>query len=216
MNTPNPQPPLPGQPGEVRVPVVLRTNVKRPVVTYTLLAVTILMYGVQYLSQMLSSGGYDWPFLLGGKINEFILQGQVWRLITPVLLHANIIHLGFNMYALFSIGSSLERFYGHKRFLWLYLIAGYGRQRLVVLAFCFSLPGGFNCHFWIGCRRRGADLSQQTHFWQPGADFVDQSRPGHRGELFTRIECRLADRQLGASGRVGRRIDLCLGGRTHL
>ena len=103
-------------------------------VTYTILVLTVLMYGAQYLSQSVS-GGYDWPFLLGGKINELILRGQVWRLITPVLLHGGLIHLAFNMYALFSIGTSLERFYGHKRFLALYLIAGYTGN---VLSFLLS------------------------------------------------------------------------------
>ncbi len=92
-------------------------------VTYVILAVTIAMYAVQFLMQTFM--GYDFPTLLGAKINEFILRGEVWRLITPVLLHANLIHLAFNMYALFSIGSGLERFYGHKRFLWLYLIGAY-------------------------------------------------------------------------------------------
>lgn len=123
MTLPNSETPPPAQPGEVVVQVKLKTNVKKPVVTYVILAVTILIYALQFLLPILL--GYDLLTLLGAKINEFILRGEVWRLITPVLLHANLIHLAFNMYALFSIGSGLERFYGHKRFLWLYLIGAY-------------------------------------------------------------------------------------------
>ena len=134
MTVPTQETPAAPPPGEVRIPVVLRSKVKKPMVTYTILVLTVLMYGAQYLSQSVS-GGYDWPFLLGGKINELILRGQVWRLITPVLLHGGLIHLAFNMYALFSIGTSLERFYGHKRFLALYLIAGYTGN---VLSFLLS------------------------------------------------------------------------------
>ena len=73
--------------------------------------------------------------MLGAKVNELILAGQVWRLITPILLHASILHIGFNMYALFVIGPQLERFYGHGRFLLLYLIAGFTGN---VLSFVLS------------------------------------------------------------------------------
>lgn len=134
MTTANPETPAPAQPGDVRVPVLLRTTVKKPMVTYVLLAVTILMYGVQFLSQQLLNG-YDIPSLFGAKINESILQGEVWRLITPVLLHGSLLHLAFNMYALFTIGPSLERFYGHKRYLVLYLIAAFAGN---VLSFLLS------------------------------------------------------------------------------
>ena len=105
MSVPNSETPPPAQPGEVVVQVKLKTNVKKPVVTYVILAVTIVFYGAQFLMQTFL--GYDYLTLLGAKINEFILRGEVWRLITPVLLHANLIHLAFNMYALFSIGSVL-------------------------------------------------------------------------------------------------------------
>jgi rhomboid protease GluP len=117
------------QPGEVRVPVTMRAAVNKPVVTYTILVVTILVFGLQWLSQTTTSG-QDWPFALGGKINEFILQGQLWRLITPVLLHGSLMHIAFNMYALFVIGPSLERHYGHYRFLMLYLIGAFAGNTL--------------------------------------------------------------------------------------
>ncbi len=103
--------------------------------TYSILGITLLVFGVQFLSQSLSVDGLDWPFLLGGKINAFILRGEIWRLITPVLLHGSLLHIAFNMYALFSIGPVLERHYGHTRFLALYLIAGFTGNSL---SFVFS------------------------------------------------------------------------------
>jgi rhomboid protease GluP len=127
----------PGQTSQsqTRIPVRLHAAADKPIVTYVIMALTILVFGVQYLSQSLSANHYDWPYLLGAKINELILAGQLWRLITPVLLHASILHIGFNMYALFIIGPQLERFYGHKRFLLLYLIAGFTGN---VLSFVLS------------------------------------------------------------------------------
>ena len=113
-------PPLQEQP-EARnpnpVPVLFKLSKEKPWVSYTLLGITVLVYGLQFLSTKLSTGGYDWPALLGAKINSLILAGQLWRLITPVLLHGSLMHIAFNMYALFILGPGLERFYGHKRFL---------------------------------------------------------------------------------------------------
>ena len=133
----NSQPPSesnqPQQATQPRVQVAFHPSTKKPWVTYTILIVTVVMYGLQTLSTYLT--GYDWPYLLGGKINEYILTGQVWRLITPVLLHGNVLHIAFNMYALFTIGPGLERFYGSKRYLLLYLLGGYAGN---VLSFLLS------------------------------------------------------------------------------
>lgn len=104
-----------------------------PVVTYTLIAITVIVYGLQFASQSLT--GIDYPSLFGAKFNQVILEGQLWRFITPTLLHGSILHLGFNMYALYVLGIGLERFYGHKRFLGLYFIAGFAGN---VMSFLFT------------------------------------------------------------------------------
>ena len=129
------QNPTPTSTDQPRVAVKLRTAAEKPVVTYAILVVTVLVFGLQYLSQSLSVNHYDWPYLLGAKVNELILAGQVWRLITPILLHGSILHIGFNMYALYVLGPQLERFYGHWRYLLLYLIAGFTGN---VLSFVLS------------------------------------------------------------------------------
>lgn len=122
-------PPIPPEPvapqtGQGQIPVTFHINKSKPWVTYTLLGVTVLIYGLQYLSTVLFNNN-DIPYILGGKINELILQGQVWRLITPVFLHGSILHIAFNMYALFTIGPGLEQFFGRWRYLLLYFIGGY-------------------------------------------------------------------------------------------
>jgi rhomboid protease GluP len=102
----------------VRVP--LRLPSSTPVVTYTLLGVTILVYLLQMVSNSVLGG--DLPAALGMKINAAIVAGEYWRLLTPMLLHGSITHILFNMYALYSFGRGLERIYGHTRFLLLYLL----------------------------------------------------------------------------------------------
>jgi len=125
MNTPSGYPYNETPPQPVR-PVV--ANVAPPQsgsqVTYAIIAVTVVVYLAQMLSQSLFQGE-DLPFDYLGKINEFILQGQVWRLITPIFVHASILHIGFNMYALFVLGRGLERVYGHGRFALLYFLSGF-------------------------------------------------------------------------------------------
>ncbi len=50
----------------------------------------------------------------------------MWRLVTPLLLHANLLHAGFNLYALYVIGPQAEALFGRWRFLAVYLVAGMG------------------------------------------------------------------------------------------
>jgi rhomboid protease GluP len=98
-------------------------RVSAPYVTYILMAVTIGIYLLQIATQYLL--GTDIPAALGVKVNSLIIQGQYWRLITPVFLHGSLIHIGFNMYALFVIGAPLERAYGHARFTVLYFLSAF-------------------------------------------------------------------------------------------
>jgi rhomboid protease GluP len=95
----------------------------KPVATYALMAITTIIYLLQMVSQFVLGG--DYLAAIGMKVNSLIIQGQLWRLVTPVFLHANILHIAFNMYALYVIGPFVERFYGRGRFLALYFIAGF-------------------------------------------------------------------------------------------
>ncbi|MBG0788137.1 MAG: rhomboid family intramembrane serine protease [Anaerolineaceae bacterium] len=96
----------------------------KPVATIILIGFTVIVFALQFPRTPGSSN--DILFLLGGKINVLIAQGQVWRFITPVFLHGSVPHLAFNMYALYVIGRNLERFYGHGRFLLLYFLGAFG------------------------------------------------------------------------------------------
>lgn len=60
----------------------------------------------------------------GAKYNPAILAGQYWRLITPIFLHANILHIGLNMLNFLLLGVIVERIFGHLRFILIYLLTG--------------------------------------------------------------------------------------------
>ncbi len=94
-----------------------------PYVTYAIVGVTAFVY----LLQLISEGFFqvDLPVVFFIKSNELIRSGQLWRLFTPALLHGSVMHIAFNMYALLSFGTSLERHFGHGRFFLLYLLGAF-------------------------------------------------------------------------------------------
>jgi rhomboid protease GluP len=130
--TPEQQYPQTQQPRTVQVAV---PNVK-PYVTYTILGLTIFIYLLQLAGQYLLQ--VDLAAALGMKVNSLIRAGQIWRLVTPVFLHDSILpygllHIGFNMYALYLYGRGLEARFGHWRFTLLYFLAAYAGNVLSFL-----------------------------------------------------------------------------------
>lgn len=105
----------------------------KPYAVYTLLGITVGVFLLQNLSNYLLGG--DILEAYGMKVNAYILQGEVWRLITPLFLHASILHILFNMYGLYLFGPTLERAYGHWRFIALYFLSGFAGD---VLSFLFT------------------------------------------------------------------------------
>jgi rhomboid protease GluP len=118
-------------------PVRISLPRSAPYVTYSIIGVTVAVYLLQLLSMLLSSGRLDLPAGIFAKSNELIRAGQLWRLITPALVHSSssIAHIGFNMYALFSFGVGLEHHFGHRRFLVLYILGAFTGN---VMSFLFS------------------------------------------------------------------------------
>lgn len=60
----------------------------------------------------------------GANLRPLVLEGQWWRLFTCVFIHAGILHLVLNMYALIYIGLLLEPYLGKFKFAIAYLITG--------------------------------------------------------------------------------------------
>jgi rhomboid protease GluP len=113
------------QPQHVPPQQVVRVTLpaSAPYVTYAIIAITVIVYILQLATQALLQ--LDLPIVFFVKANELIREGQLWRLLTPALVHGSLAHIGFNMYALFSFGSGLERHFGHGRFLLLYVLGAF-------------------------------------------------------------------------------------------
>jgi membrane associated rhomboid family serine protease len=54
-----------------------------------------------------------------------IANGQFWRLFTAMFLHAGLLHLAFNAYALWLIGSMIETNLGRTRMVAIYFVTGF-------------------------------------------------------------------------------------------
>src|SRR5947209_5353652 len=95
-----------------------------PIVTYGLIGVNVLVY----LITVAQGAGINQP---GGKVfaqwwldGPQVAHGGWWRLITAAFLHGSILHIGFNMFVLYVIGSGVEAYLGPLRYLAVYLVSG--------------------------------------------------------------------------------------------
>jgi membrane associated rhomboid family serine protease len=88
--------------------------------TYTLMGLIVVAYAVQWIS-----GGW---LTSAWVLNPTVVGAEPWRLLTSAFLHSpgTIIHLLFNLYALYAFGPALESFLGRARYLGLYVTSALG------------------------------------------------------------------------------------------
>ena len=63
---------------------------------------------------------------LGAIYGPFVFDGEWWRLSSANFVHIGFLHLFFNMWCLWSLGSAAERMFGNLTFLLIYLLSGIG------------------------------------------------------------------------------------------
>ncbi|KAL0741993.1 hypothetical protein Bca4012_083506 [Brassica carinata] len=64
------------------------------------------------------------PLLYGAKINDLIVAGEWWRLVTPMFLHSGIPHVALSSWALLTFGPKVCRDYGIFTFCLIYILGG--------------------------------------------------------------------------------------------
>jgi membrane associated rhomboid family serine protease len=93
-------------------------------VTRTLIGINVAIY----LLELATGGNIDGVgsniFEKGALYGPLVANGDWWRLITAAFLHYGPIHLGFNMFFLYWIGTPVEEYLGRGRFLLVYLVSG--------------------------------------------------------------------------------------------
>jgi membrane associated rhomboid family serine protease len=91
------------------------------------LFVFLLMWEASGLSTSSLWEAFPEPVLLafGAKTNELIRnKHEWWRLVTPVFIHVNLLHLLFNMYGLWVLGPWVEKLYGSAKFVVFWVVTG--------------------------------------------------------------------------------------------
>jgi membrane associated rhomboid family serine protease len=94
--------------------------------TYVLIGLNVLAFLASVLgggsATSLSGGG---GLINDGGLNAVAIDvgGEWWRIITSGFLHAGAIHLAFNMFALYVLGSLLEPAIGTPRFVGIYVVS---------------------------------------------------------------------------------------------
>jgi membrane associated rhomboid family serine protease len=89
-------------------------------VTWALIAVNILLYA----AGALFPGFGDQVMQRAAQHPILVDRGEWWRVLSAMFLHGGVLHVLFNMYALWLFGPVLERRFGSVSFLSLYLAAG--------------------------------------------------------------------------------------------
>ncbi len=111
---------------EIRKPFLI--NRKKTLATYILIGICVALFVLDFFIQIYDAATLDVNRSIineyGMKINSAIKAGEFWRYITAMFLHGSILHIGFNMYALFIWGRHIEVLYGRWRFVAIYMMAG--------------------------------------------------------------------------------------------
>ena len=94
-------------------------STKKPIVTFGIILICIIMF-------ILSGGGYNTYKLVayGANFSALVRNGEVYRLVSYMFLHAGILHIVLNMYSLFIVGPRVEDFFGKWKYLLIYLFSG--------------------------------------------------------------------------------------------
>lgn len=89
----------------------------QPIVTYSIILLNIIVFMLSLL---------DYNMIINYFANYYVnvKNGEIYRLLTACFVHANFLHIFFNMYALYYIGPMVEKYYGKLKYLLIYLGSG--------------------------------------------------------------------------------------------
>lgn len=91
---------------------------------YPVISLVVLIHLILYILVFFPFLPTNWIFEAFSGVNLYIMQGEWWRLVTPIFLHASFAHMLFNSFSLVIFGPPLEQMFGKIRFFILYLSTG--------------------------------------------------------------------------------------------
>jgi rhomboid protease GluP len=225
-----PPPPPKGHPpveADEAAPIAPRAQHK-PWMTYALVAANV---AISILTLALDAlAGSRWLFDHGGNRGAITLDGEPWRLLTSMFLHAGVLHVSVNMLGLVGGGRLAERLFGRVGFTAVYLISGLAGSLATALrpgvvsvgasGAIFGVLGAVGAYYVLHRERMDQSTAKEASgllaciaynilfgLQQSGIDMY-----AHLGGLVAGFACGLA-LELGRSGRSGpsRRRPLAVG-----
>ncbi|QYJ88103.1 rhomboid family intramembrane serine protease [Shewanella mesophila] len=103
----------------------------RPIVTYLLLTVNILIFAFYGFDINTTNTVFD-NFAM--RSSDLLAGHHPWSLVSHMFLHGDLMHLAGNMYFLYVVGDNLEDALGRAKFLGLYLLCGFAAAAAQIVA----------------------------------------------------------------------------------
>ncbi|EUJ17535.1 rhomboid family membrane protein [Listeria aquatica FSL S10-1188] len=99
-----------------------KTRKSKPYVTYGF----ILLQALYFIWVFLKDSSLNTYTLVewGAKFNPLIYEGEWWRFISPIFLHAGLMHIAANCLMIYIVGPWAERLYGKVRYAFILILGG--------------------------------------------------------------------------------------------
>ena len=97
-------------------------SIKMPFITYIIIALCVIMFALTLLFG--EKTFINTLVKFGGNVGYYTKNGEFYRLITCIFLHASIVHLLCNMYSLYIVGPQIESFYGKLKYIFIFFFSG--------------------------------------------------------------------------------------------
>ena len=119
---------------------------KKPIMTYILLGMIAIVFLLRFFIDP-----NELVYWLGNQ-RDLVKMGEYYRLITCAFVHIDIVHLMCNMYALYSIGSLAESYYGKIKFTLIYFVSAItGSLLSIIMSDTFSIGASGAIFGLLGC-----------------------------------------------------------------
>ena len=121
---------------------------------YPLIALIIMIHLFVFLTTSLPIVPSREIFAFLAGVNLYIIEGEYWRLFTPIFVHASFPHVLFNSFSLLLFGPALERMLGRSKFLAVYLLTGIAANlaTLIIQPLTYTHVGSSGAIFGLfGC-----------------------------------------------------------------
>jgi membrane associated rhomboid family serine protease len=125
-----------------------RLDLYGPFVTFALIGINVAVFVLELLMGGQLNGTGNTIYQHGVLYGPAVANGDWWRLITAPFLHYGLLHLGLNMLVLWFIGPALESYFGHWRYLLVYVVSGLAGSAGALIASPNALTVGASGAIW--------------------------------------------------------------------